>query len=113
MGEIKNKNEILIKDNYSNIKINDDIRIITSNNDDYYKIININKNKIITNREIIKNVEECFIYGTKVNNFHTLDKNYIYTLNIGATQELYKMITSNQIQLDKIKEKLSLITNIR
>jgi len=32
------------------------------------------------------------VYGSKVDDFHTLDKNNIYTLNICATQELYKII---------------------
>jgi hypothetical protein len=100
-------------DNYSNIKINDNVRIITSNSDDYYKILNIdtNEKKITTNRPFNENDENCFVYGSKVSNFHTLDKNYIYTLNVGATQELYKMITSNQSQLDTIKDKLNNLTN--
>ena len=114
IGTIRNNNEIIIdNDNYSNIKINDDVRIITSNSDIYYKIINIDENekKITTNRPFNENNENCFVYGSKVSNFHTLDKNYIYTLNVGATQELYKMITSNQTQLDTIKDKLNNLTN--
>jgi hypothetical protein len=34
----------------------------------------------------------CFAHGTQVDDFHALDKNYIYTLNVCAVQELYKMI---------------------
>jgi hypothetical protein len=42
------------------------------------------------------NNDDVFIYGSKVNDFHTLDKSYIYTLNVCATQELYKLIQDLQ-----------------
>jgi hypothetical protein len=32
-----------------------------------------------------------FVYGTVIQDFHTLDKNYIYTLNVCATQDLHGM----------------------
>ena len=35
---------------------------------------------------------EVFLYGTYVDDFHTLDKNYIYTLSVCATQLLHKDI---------------------
>ena len=110
-GNIKENNEIIIEnDKYSNININDDIRIITSNSDENYKIIKMNNIK--QSFKIDRNINEnkCFIYGTKVNNFNILDKNYLYTLNVGAIQELYKMITSNQDQLNIINEKINQLT---
>ena len=110
-GNIKENNEIIIEnDKYSNININDDIRIITSNSDEYYKIIEINNIKKSFKIDRYINENKCFIYGTKVNNFNILDKNYLYTLNIGATQELYKMITSNQNNLNIINEKINKLT---
>ena len=41
-------------------------------------------------------IKQCFVYGSKVDDFHTLDKNYIFTLNVCATQELYKLIQQLQ-----------------
>ncbi len=38
------------------------------------------------------NNDDVFIYGSKVDDFHTLDKSYIYTLNVCTTQELYMYI---------------------
>ena len=69
-------------------------------------------NNIKQSFKIDRNINEnkCFIYGTKVNNFNILDKNYLYTLNVGAIQELYKMITSNQDQLNIINEKINQLT---
>ena len=46
------------------------------------------------------------MYGSKVNDFHTLDKSYIYTLNVCATQELYRTIQSQQEQIDDLKEQI-------
>ena len=30
---------------------------------------------------------KIFVYGTEIDDFHTLSKDYIYTLNVCATQE--------------------------
>ena len=71
--------------------MDDEIEIICKN--DEKKILNIiekNEDTIKINESI--EGEECFITGSKVDDFHTLDKNYIYTLNVCATQELYKII---------------------
>ncbi|NBR60809.1 MAG: tail fiber domain-containing protein [Actinobacteria bacterium] len=37
-------------------------------------------------------LQQVYIMGTKVDDFKQLSYDYIYTLNIGATQELYKLI---------------------
>ena len=38
------------------------------------------------------NSSNVFIYGSEINDFHTLDKNYIYTLNVCATQEINRKL---------------------
>ena len=35
---------------------------------------------------------EVFVYGSYVKDFHILDKSYLYTLNICATQELARIV---------------------
>jgi hypothetical protein len=60
----------------------------------------------------IKNIEysdtEIFVYGTFVDDFHTLNKDYIFTLNVCATQELHRRIEAQNIIIksheDRIKE---------
>jgi hypothetical protein len=44
--------------------------------------------------------DQVFVYGTEVNDFHTLDKTYIYTLNVCATQILSDKVNklTSQIQ---------------
>ena len=51
------------------------------------------------------------IYGSKVNDFHTLDNNYIFTLNVSATQELKRQIDIQQQQIDLLMERITLLEN--
>ena len=52
-----------------------------------------------------------FIYGSKVDDFHTLDKSYIYTLNVCATQELYKLIQQQNIIIQDLQNRISILEN--
>jgi hypothetical protein len=62
----------------------------------------------------IKELEEeyydtkIFVYGTFVDDFHTLDKTYIFTLNVCATQELHRRIEAQSLLIksheDRIKD---------
>ena len=49
------------------------------------------------------NSDKIFIQGRDVNDFHYLNKNAIFTMNVNVTQELYKMII-DQNKLIKEKE---------
>jgi len=54
---------------------------------------------------------KIFVYGTEINDFHTLDKSYIYTLNVCATQELYRKIKSQQDHIKELEAKMAQILN--
>jgi len=41
-----------------------------------------------------------YLYGSYVKDFHILDKSYLYTLNICATQQIYKDICLLSSNLD-------------
>jgi hypothetical protein len=51
---------------------------------------------------------KIFVYGTFVDDFHTLNKDYIFTLNVCATQELHRRIEAQSLliksQDDRIKD---------
>jgi hypothetical protein len=51
---------------------------------------------------------KIFVYGTEVDDFHTLNKDYIFTLNVCATQELHRRIEAQSLliksQDDRIKD---------
>jgi hypothetical protein len=40
------------------------------------------------------NPGKIFVYGTEVNDFHTLNKDYLFTINFAATQELDRKCTA-------------------
>jgi hypothetical protein len=47
-----------------------------------------------------------FVYGTRVNDFHTLNKSYIYTLNVCATQTLADKINQLKSKLSALEKPL-------
>jgi hypothetical protein len=80
------------------IKIKDKIKCFDSNNIcieiEIFEIINDLTFKI---KDLVKEYTDnkIFLYGTYVDDFHTLSKDHIYTLNVGATHELYRLIKEN------------------
>lgn len=91
--------------NIEKLKINDKISIIEENKACANFIItdiNYENNEIIINSNL--DGSRCFVYGTEIDNFHTLDKNYIFTLNVCATQELYKLIQEQKLQIEELKK---------
>jgi hypothetical protein len=93
------------------IKQNDKIKCYDKDNKDIY----IEVEEIIDELTFrIKELEKeyidtkIFVSGTKVDDFHTLDKNYIYTLNVCATQELHRRIEAQKViiqsQENRIKD---------
>jgi hypothetical protein len=96
------------------LKINDEIDIVIKNDrTKTFNILEIIDDTIKINEVLNENETECFVYGSKVDDFHTLDKNYIYTLNVCATQELYKLIQKQneiienlQLQINELKNNL-------
>jgi len=98
------------------IKINDTIKIQLNGENIEYKIQNINTNHIIVDN-IIKNSyekidnsdnNECMVYGTEIHDFHAMNKDYIFTMNVCATQELYKIIQELQNRITILESKLNI-----
>jgi hypothetical protein len=92
-----NKNIIILpyKPTKVTIKIKDKIKCYDNEN----KLIEIEVYDIIDELSfIIKDLDKeytsnnIFVYGTYVDDFHTLFTDNIFTLNVGATHELYKQL---------------------
>lgn len=71
-------------------------------------------NDIITNIDKYNSLEkintynsQIFIYGKKVTDFHNLDKNYIFTVNVAATQELDRRVTDLEQQMESMSDEIS------
>jgi hypothetical protein len=94
---IKIENDVFVmekmNDNDDKIKIGDRILLIDESGNRYiYNVVDKDGEMYS-----VKSCDGCvirgdniFAYGTYVNDFHVLDKSYIYTMNIGAIQELYR-----------------------
>jgi hypothetical protein len=68
------------------------IRVYDNNNkqiESPITVIDENTIELLTNEDIQPTEDDkVFVYGPEVNDFHNVDKNYIYTINVCATQEL-------------------------
>ena len=53
--------------------------------------------------------EKVFVYGTVVDDFHTLDKSYVYTLNVCATQDLYRQLQANKVKLEEQSRRIEML----
>ena len=49
---------------------------------------------------------EIFIIGKKVDDFHSLNKSAIFTMGIGAIQELHRTITRQQTLIDNLLSRI-------
>jgi len=113
-----NSNDILFNssNNSNDIQLNsNDILFNSSNNSNDILFNSLsNSNDILSNssNDINSNIKyeitidkefdetQIFVYGKYVNDFHILDKSYLYTLNICATQQIYKDICNLTSNLD-------------
>lgn len=80
------------------IKLNDEIKCYDKDN----KQILVEVVEIIDDLTFkIKDIEyadtKIFVYGKEVDDFHTLNKDYIFTLNVCATQELQRKIEAQNV----------------
>ena len=112
IGVLSNSNVITMDTDISNIiKIDSDITLITSNiGKKEYKVTDVNSNQFKIDTDI-NDSNNVFVYGTKVNDFHLLDKTYIYTLNVCATQELYKLIQSQITKINQLRDTIENMSN--
>jgi hypothetical protein len=111
---------------YDDIPLNDDKRrvniILGDGRGENYKIIEVNTDYFVVDKEIYyetfedgKTIQhpltEVFVSGWEVNNFHKLKKDYIFTLNVCATQELHRRIISQEERIKELETKMTQILN--
>ena len=91
------------------LNVNDKIKIMDQDEEkpEEFKILEISNDKIIIDKTISGN--KCFVYGKEINDFHTLSKDYIFTLNVCATQELYKLIQQQQTIINDLINRISIL----
>jgi hypothetical protein len=106
---VKNKREI-----YHNIPTDIPIDTDVKIDNVLYKIKKIYKEYFEIDQDI--NTDTAFVYGYSVDDFHSLNKDYIFTLNVCATQELYRrielrnqIIKSNDDRIKDLESKVALL----
>jgi hypothetical protein len=69
-------------------------------------ITGIDDNAIIIDKNMTDDTK-VFVYGTEVDDFHVLDKSYIFTLNVCATQLLARQIDELEKEVTEIENMLN------
>jgi hypothetical protein len=93
-----------------NVVIGTNIEIIdASENRATYMVTDVSTNFITIDKEIPGN--DCFVYGTEVDDFHALNKDYIFTLNVCATQELHRMIERQNDIISSLMNRIEALEN--
>ena len=49
------------------------------------------------------------MYGCEVNDFHTISKEYIFTINVCATQQLHRIILQQHAKISELENTISSI----
>ena len=79
-----------------------------------YKIKEIYDDYFVIDEDI--DDDDCFVFGYEINDLNGLDKSYIYTLNVCATQELHRRMEAQNViiksQDERIKELETKMTQI-
>ena len=111
----------ILVNNINNINININVNINNINKYKKVKCYDMRNNTIIvevieiinSNSFKIKDInyanDKIFVYGTEVDDFHALNKEYINTLNVCAVQELHRKIVSQQDEIKDLQEKVNIL----
>lgn len=95
---------------YNNIKIYKKVKCYDMrNNTIIVEVIEIINSKSFKIKDITYANDKIFVYGTEVNDFHALNKEYINTLNVCAVQELHRKIVSQQDEIKDLQEKVNIL----
>jgi hypothetical protein len=100
--------------NHSNIiqmlpYLNKKISIMDYNgNYDSYTLMKIDYDNNAIELDKMIMTEKVFVYGTEVDDFHILDKSYIFTLNVCATQTLSRELDLIELQVKELETLLNI-----
>jgi alpha-tubulin suppressor-like RCC1 family protein len=99
-ARVQDKNMLIFDVNVSDkICMGDKIHVVLGNGDKVYCDVLQVSDMVVKVNEVFGE-EKVFVYGTVVNDFHTLDKSYVYTLNVCATQDMYRQLQNNKVKIE-------------
>ena len=103
-------NNNIINITNSNLNINDEIEVLdNTGTKNIFKINDVSPTNITIDKNI--NGDRCFVIGSKVDDFHALNKEYIFTLNVCATQDLYKLIQQQNQIIQDLQNRINILEN--
>jgi hypothetical protein len=115
---IQDKNRVYLDlTGYGDLRLNEGaynrkINIRFKNGGGYnFDILEVNEEYFVIDT-VDKHNEEVFVYGYEVSDFHKLTKDYIYTLNVSATQELHRKIALQEERIKALEEKLDRVIGL-
>jgi hypothetical protein len=115
---IQDKNRVYLDlTGYGDLRLNEGaynrkINIRFKNGGGYnFDILDVNEEYFVIDT-VDKHNEEVFVYGYEVSDFHKLTKDYIYTLNVSATQELHRKIALQEERIKALEEKLDRVIGL-
>ena len=74
-----------------------------------YKIKEIYEDHFVIDEDI--DGDDCFVFGYCVDDLNALDKSYIFTLNVCATQELHRRMEAQEKRIKELEAKIELLIN--
>lgn len=89
----------------SGVSENDILKFITENNAEVTaRVISVLGNTVIVDSELKGKDNQIFVFGKRVNDFHTVDYDAISMLNVSATQEQQKLIETLQEKVQSLQK---------
>ncbi len=92
------------------VEIDTEVHILDKEGSDKgnrYKIKEIYDDYFVIDEDI--EGDDCFVFGYMVNDLNGIDKSYIYTLNVCATQELHRRIEAQKVVIQSQDERIRLL----
>ncbi len=81
--------------------VGDVLNYISEKGEVHYTTIEKYDNNLIVDKVI--DGSDIFINGEIVDDFNILDKNYVHTLNVSATQQLHRIIMEKKSEINDLK----------
>jgi hypothetical protein len=89
------------------IKVDDKIKCYDKDNKELLvEVVEVIDDLTFRIKDIEYSDTKIFVYGTFVDDFHTLNKDYIFTLNVCATQELHRRIEAQSLLIKSHEERI-------
>lgn len=88
----------------TDLEIGEKVQLIFKDKKELLTVIDVKKGAFKV--DTLERVEDVFVFGRQVNDFHSVDYEAISMLNVSATQEMYRQI--QQLQKEKAEQKAQL-----